>query len=291
MIFTRRKFFRVATAISLLGDLPPRLLKEPVSQLLENEGWVEHIPVRWVEPAQLREGTNVVILTSGFTGTAESMSPYLQELAGEGFLAVSFDHWQHGRRGTETPQELGERVFSNFRRRMWPILGHGVLDTSRVIDWIQEKFTPSPNVHVGGFSMGGDIAVAAAGNDTRIKAVAAIVATADWLRPGMRDPWEPGQPLIEQGEPDSYAQFFYKAFNPLTHLQKYHHGPAISFECAAEDKHVPPDGALRFREALEDQNAEAASRIRVNLHEGLKHGDLFREPVFWKNSLEWFLTN
>ena len=178
-------------------------------------------------------------------------------------------------------------MFENFRKRMWPILGHGVLDMSRVIDWIQSTFGPSPTVHAGGFSMGGDIAVATAGHDSRISAVAAIVATADWLRPGMRDSAQPGQPLIPPGEPDSYAKFFYDAFNPLTHLQGFDRAPAITFECAADDNHVPPDGALRFREAVRTRNPSAAEKIRVTLHSGFAHGDFQRAPVFWRESRAW----
>lgn len=289
MMISRRTFLHTASAIPALGIFP--LWDKSKAPFTEHEDWVEHIPVRWVEPEQLREGTNVVIFTSGFTGTAELMSPYLQQLAEEGFLAVSFDHWQHGRRGTETGSELWDRVFGNFRRRMWPILGHGVLDTARVIDWVQERFDVSPGVHAGGFSMGGDIAVAAAGHDARIKAVAAIVSTPDWLRPGMRNSWTDGKPVIDQGAPDSYAQFFYDTFNPLTNLESYGHGPAITFECAAEDMHVPPDGAERFKSALTTRYPEIESRVRVHLHEGLKHEDLIRDPVFWQNSLAWFIEH
>ncbi len=79
---------------------------------------------------------------------------------------------------------------------------------------------------VGGLSMGGDIAVAAAGLDHRVERVAAIIATPDWLRPGMQDLFNPGT-VLPPGEPDAYAQYFYDHLNPLTHLAAFVHGPAI----------------------------------------------------------------
>ncbi len=74
--------------------------------------------------------------------------------------------------------------------------------------------------------MGGDIAVAAAGLDHRVERVAAIIATPDWLRPGMQDLFNPGT-VLPPGEPDAYAQYFYDHLNPLTHLAAFVHGPAI----------------------------------------------------------------
>jgi uncharacterized protein len=65
----------------------------------------------------------------------------------------------------------------------------------------------------------------------------------------MRDISDPSRPLA-QGDADSYAQWFYDHLDPLTHVENYAHGPAILFECGAEDVHVPPDGAQRFAAAV-----------------------------------------
>ncbi len=132
--------------------------------------------------------------------------------------------------------------------------------------------------------MGGDIAVAVAGIDPRIHAVAAIVSTPDWLRPGMRDLFEPTK-LLDPGDADAYAAFFYDALDPITHIERYNRRTAISFECAAEDTHVPPDGALRFAESLRGSNAAAS--VRVQLHPNRTHRQL-RDPIFWDESLAWF---
>jgi hypothetical protein len=68
-------------------------------------------------------------------GSKELVVPYLQDLADAGFVALSFDPWQHGERSTESQMEIWTRVFGNFRRHMWPILGQTTLDLLRIIDW------------------------------------------------------------------------------------------------------------------------------------------------------------
>jgi hypothetical protein len=59
--------------------------------------------------------------------------------------------------------------------------------------------------------------------------VAALVATPDWTRPGMRTIGD-NPAILDQGEADSYAQWFYDAFNPMTHIQRYERSIAISFQ-------------------------------------------------------------
>jgi uncharacterized protein len=68
--------------------------------------------------------------------------------------------------------------------------------------------------------MGGDIAVALAGIDRRISRVAALVATPDWTRPRMRS-LDEHSVVIDQGQADRYAQWFFDTFDPMTHLAAY----------------------------------------------------------------------
>ena len=135
-------------------------------------------------------------------------------------------------------------------------------------------------------SAGGDIAVALAGIDQRISRVAAIVATPDWARPGMRDIRDPSR-VLPHGEPDAYAQWFYNYLDPLSHLSHYAHAPAIAFECGADDTHVPPDGALRFRDALAKAHPHAVASGRVTLHPGTGHMDSAQKPALFQNCLAW----
>jgi dienelactone hydrolase len=240
-----------------------------------NHTWIDHIPAIWVEPAISAAPRRLVIWLTGLSGSKEGVIPNLHDLAGRGFLALSFDPWQHGERGTESGEQIIQRVFGNFRRHMWPILAHTTEDTLRVIDWAIATLGVTPVIEMGGISMGGDISVAAAGLDQRIARVAAGIATADWLRPGSN---------TLPGEPDAYALLMYQRLNPLTHLQSYAHCPAITFECGAQDDHVPPDGALRFRDALAATYAACPERLRVNLHPGVGHA--FTDTM-WANCLDW----
>lgn len=245
--------------------------------------WVDHIPVLWVEPAGVRGRAPLALWLPGLGGTKEEMVPYLLDLAAAGFVAFSYDPWQHGERGTESPRHVADRVFGNFRRHMWPILGQTTLDALRVVDWAMQTLAVEPPICMGGISMGGDIAVAAAGRDPRVSRVAAIISTPDWLRPGMRDAARPGL-VVPPGEPDAYARFFYDLLDPLTHLASYAHRPAITFECGANDAHVPPDGALRFRAALLHIDPRSAAQVRVSLHHEVGHDVT---PAMWRNCLEW----
>lgn len=245
---------------------------------------IDHLPAIMVEPPEQASPRQLVIWLDHFGGRKEDTLPMLNHLASKGFVTLSFDTWQHGERGVEPPEQLGSRVFSQFRKGMWPIIGQSVLDTSKVIDWAQANLNIKPKVFIGGYSMGGDIAVAAAGFDPRIQRVAATVATPDWTRPGMRL----GQDIVDQGEADRYANFFYRQLNPLTNVQAYAHAPAITFECGADDQHVPPDGALNFQRALQSQFGKAKTAVRVNLHPGVGHQSTHQ--TLTEHCVDWFLA-
>jgi uncharacterized protein len=248
---------------------------------------VDHIPVIWVQPAPRRPAAPLALWLPPLTRTKEDVLPFLQELASAGFVAVSLDPWQHGQRGTESDEQIAQRVFGNFRRHMWPILGQTTLDSLRVVDWAMATLDTGPEVVAGGVSMGGDVAVALTGVDKRISRVAAIVATPDWTRPGMTDLTDPSR-VLPQGQADAYAQWLYDQLDPLTHLDAYSHGPAITFECGADDTHVPPDGALRFQAALRETYPAVAERVRVTLHPGFGHIDAAQDPTVLRNCLAWF---
>ena len=251
-----------------------------------NTAWVDHIPVLWLEPARPALIHRLGIFLPYLSGTKEHMLPYLEALTAAGFVALSFDPWQHGARGQETPDQVSARVFGNFRRHMWPILGQTALDTLRIVDWAVATLHVAPEIAIGGISMGGDIAVAAGGLDHRIKRVAAVVATPDWLRPGMRDVGNPDR-VLPPGEPDAYAQFFYDNFNPLTHLDRYAGTPEVRFICGENDTHVPPDGAFRFQGVLREQYPAAAERVEIEMIEGMEHMGAGQSELWWPECLAW----
>jgi dienelactone hydrolase len=282
----KRRTFVGAAAVGAIVGVPTavRVASGTDADRLTTER-IEDIPVMWIEPSQRRAGNALAIWLNGFGGVKEQTDRYLIELARHGFVAVSFDTWQHGQRSTEQKAALIKRVFAQFRRGMWPILGQSVLETSRIIDWAYARFGLNGNVSMGGFSMGGDIAVAAAGFDHRIDCVAAIIATPDWLRPGMQDG---SGNVIDQGTADRYAQFFYDSLNPMTHLDSYSHAPAISFECGADDLHVPAQAALEFQTALKATFSGEPNRMRVHLQPGVGHEVTWAS---WKRSLAWMVEH
>lgn len=205
------------------------------------------------------------------------MAPYLSALAAAGFVALSFDPVQHGERRVETQEQLRARVRGNIRRYFWPILAQTAEETPTVIDWAIAHLGVAETVGMGGISMGGDIAIAATAVDPRIRVVAAAIATPDWLRPGSFE---------APGEADAVAQACYDRRNPLTHLADYHHCPAISFQCGADDQQVPPDGALRFMAALNQTHYAAhPDRLEATLHPGVAHA--FPAPS-WAKCIQWF---
>src|SRR5512136_348256 len=150
--------------------------------LRTDHAWIDHIPALWIEPAQTAR--RLALWLPWFTGDKETTRPYLTQLARSGFVAVSFDPWEHGERARETTAALEARVFGHYRRHMWPILAHTTEDVLRVIDWAVQRFGAS-DVCAGGISMGGNVAVAAAGLDQRIRRVAALCATPDWQLAGL----------------------------------------------------------------------------------------------------------
>ena len=220
-------------------------------------------------------------------GTKETAVPQLARLANRGFTAISFDPWRLGERGDDDAGVVMQQIFSHFRRNMWPILGQTTLDAVHVLDWATDRFEVAPdNIVVGGISMGGDISVALAGIDHRVTRVAAVVATPDWMRPGMTRLGDPSH-IIDQGDPTAYGNWLYNQLNPATHLHNYAHGPAIAFELGATDTHVPPASAFAFRDALEESAPAAAGRMRITRHAGLDHLGAARDESVVSAALEW----
>lgn len=244
--------------------------------ILESTGEVDGIPVCWAAPDA---PVGMALWLTHLGGSADQTRPMLARLAGRGLLALSFDPAGHGSRGNGgDPYDLARTVFAAFRRRMWPMAGRTVLEALRVLDWADRQFGIAGDRVVGGVSMGGDVAVALAGIDARITRVAALVATPDWTRPGMRELG--GRALLGQGKADRYAQWFFDAFDPATHLDAYRRDLAIKFLCGANDQHVPAKAALRFREAL-------GKRVTVELYDGLDHLGAAQDERLYAAACAW----
>ena len=231
---------------------------------------VGDVPAVLVVPEEVRGG--VALWLTHLGGSAQQTVPMLQRLAAAGRPAVSFDPVLHGGRGDGgDPWELALAVLGSFRTGMWPILGQSTLEAMRIVTWAQqESGTQEDPVVAGGVSMGGDIAIAYAGIDDRVRRVATLGSTPDWQRPGMRD-LRDSELVIDQGEPDRYAQWFAEHLDPSRHLEHYLRDVAISFELGEADRHIPAANAERFRRTLIGLDAASADRIKLTVRDGLDH--------------------
>jgi uncharacterized protein len=267
----------ILAALCGIGPAPRAVAQEKPDALQVIRTRVRDIPTLVIAPKETR-GRHLVIWLTGFSGSKEAVEGQLRDLARNGFVALSFDPYQHGERRIEPNDQLSKRVRGNIRRYFWPILAKSAEETPLIIDWAIKELGVLSDVGMGGVSMGGDISVAAAGVDKRIKVVSAVVATPDWMRPGSFEP---------PGEPDSAAQADYDRRNPLTHLSAYKHKPAIAFQSGADDRQVPPDGGERFVAALRPIYGRDAERLKVNLQPGTPHRFT---PEMMTNSVAWFKT-
>lgn len=232
--------------------------------------WVADIPALVCHPEPAAANGRLALWMHYLGGTKEAMRPALERLAEAGFTAVSLDAWQHGERGGEPGAELLSRVFGSFRALMWPILGRTVLDAMAVIDHAVATFDVTDDVVAGGVSMGGDLAIALAGVDSRVGRVAAMIATPDWTRPGMTLLDDPDTPL-DQGEPTRLGRWLYQRLDPMTHLERYRDRPEIAFDLGGADRHIPRTNAEAFRDALAKLDPAAADRVHIRIHDGLDH--------------------
>jgi len=156
---------------------------------------------------------DVVLWMSHLGGSAEQTIPMLERFAAAGHPAVSFDAVGHGSRGTGDPWAFATEVLAAFRRRMWPILGQTTLEAMRVLTWAQEQTGRPGHALAGGVSMGGDVAIALAGIDDRVRRVATVGSTPNWSRPDMRE-LQDASALIDQGNADPYSQWFAEHLDP-----------------------------------------------------------------------------
>jgi uncharacterized protein len=244
---------------------------------------VANIPVLWEEPEQAG-ARKLVIWLPGFTDNKEGMQRYLRELAGAGYVALSYDPVDHGERSRIGEQENVDPDSGSFRdpasgklyRHFWAIVAETAAEVPSIIDWAIATLGVGPVIGMGGISMGGNIAVVATGLDQRIGVVATGIAEADWLRPGS---------TIPLSAPNAYIQHCYEQCNPLTNLARYQHRPAMLLQCGVEDQLIPPGGAERFVKALTPTYAASPEKLELVLEDGIGHEFT---PTMWHNSLRWF---
>ena len=245
---------------------------------------VSGIPVQWVEPST-KADRKLVIWLHGFTESCADVVGNLHDLAAAGYVALSFDPVDHGSRSRypneQTTLDPTEGSFiadvdGKLYRHFWSIEAETAVAIPTLIDWTIAELGVARQVGIGGKSMGGDIALVAAGLDERITAVAACIATPDWLKPGS---------MYELTAPNATIQAQYDQHNPLTNLSRYQHCPAILMQCGADDPMVPAGGALRFAQALADIYEGCSHKLGVVVEDGVEHE---LTETMWHHVLAWF---
>ncbi|NYJ74288.1 hypothetical protein [Allobranchiibius huperziae] len=254
------------------------------------EDVVDDIPVVLLIPETLSADRELVLWLSHLGGSAEKERPTMTRLAERGHPVVSFDPPEHGRRATATDARVfAAEVLAAFRLRMWPLLGRTTLESMRVLTWAQHRLDRVGPVLAGGVSMGGDVAIALAGVDNRIRRVAAVGSTPSWERPGMRSLTDPAD-LLDQGEADPYSAWFAAQLDPVRHLDHYLRDVGIAFELGGEDHHIPAGNAQDFRRALVDRDPAAGDRVRITVRDGLDHFGVTTDQDALEAAAEWLMT-
>ena len=250
-----------------------------------NKIWVDSIPVYYTLPEGYKDGDDMKICTflSGLSGDKEKMVQLFSNyITSRGYTGVFFDHFEHGERSrkgitslnasreemAELRKDIMDTCFSNMYHYGWEILGSGVLDAERVIDYFMENM-PVKEVVMGGVSMGGDTSVGVAGIDGRVNRILCFITSPDWMRPGMHE--LNGDALMDPGKPDAKSQWYYDQFNPITHLSRYTRGIDAVFACGENDTHIPPENAVRFIENLSRISPESAERMSIWWNKGHGH--------------------
>ncbi len=188
-----------------------------------NQLTIQNIPIIWQEPANKSE-RKLVIWLPGFTSRKEDMLPYLNDLALAGYIGLSFDPVDHGERSRYPTEGLTHEPEGSFvadvdgklYRHFWSIEAETAVEVSTIIDWALDYFGGETAVGIGGISMGGDIALTAAGHDTRIRAVAACISTSDWRKPGS---------ISEVTAPNEHIRAQFDQFSPHNNTDRYQHCP------------------------------------------------------------------
>lgn len=250
---------------------------------------VDGIPMMLVMPDREPCG-DVVLWMSHLGGSAQQTLPMLERFASAGHPAASFDAVGHGGRGSGDPWVFATDVLAAFRRRMWPILGQTTLEAMRVLTWAQELSGCPGDALAGGVSMGGDVAIALAGIDERVRRVAAIGSTPNWSRPDMRELGDPAA-VIDQGEADPYAQWLADHLDPSRHPERYCPGAAITFELGEADHHIPSENAHAFVSQLRQRAAAHELEIRVQIFPGLDHLGVTRHDAPLKAAVDWLMAD
>lgn len=165
--------------------------------------------------AAMERGT--VLFYHGFGGTKERCEPYLDVLAGAGFLAVALDAVGHGERRRPDFDEIfnderWDREFEATETDFLQLIDDTVAEVPSIVDDLLARgWAREDRVGIGGRSLGGNIAYGAVLADRRVRAAASIVGSPEWTLPRAHSPHHhpdrffPAAVLSQAAELDEYV--------------------------------------------------------------------------------------
>ncbi len=247
---------------------------------------VDNVPVAFCRPNENESNNSIAIWLPYLGGDKETGVKELQKLASHGYFALSIDPWMHGERKGNGNNEIRTLVFRDFKAYMWQILGITTMDVYRVIDWAIQSYKLGDNVVAGGLSMGGDIAIALAGIDKRVRRVSAIASSPDWNRSGMTDVMD-SKKIIEQGNSTAFGKWLYDKLNPSTNIQNFSNLPFIHVELGALDTHINPIWTNNFKNKLCESYPNAEHKIEIVINEDCNHLSLIQRKSIIDKAIDF----
>lgn len=244
------------------------------NQIIELE-YLDNIPIAFCRPDKYKSNNSIAVWLPYLGGSKESVKRELQMLSSYGYFAISIDLYLNGERVKNLKEDIRTLVFENFRAYMWEMLGITAMDIYRTIDWAIKTFKLNDYVVIGGLSMGGDIALAVAGMDVRIKKVSAIGASPNWDRHGMTDVMD-SKKIIEQGQPTNFGKWLYNKLNPVSNLELFCRPMQIHLEFGELDTHIHSEWTVDFKNKLIEKYPEEKCNIELIINNGLDHLSLLQ---------------
>jgi dienelactone hydrolase len=162
------------------------------------DGTIERVPTLVVRPTDDTKRRPAVIVLHGTGGNKEGMRPWLNELAGRGFVGVAIDARYHGGRsgGAKGAEAYNRAIVEAWRAKSadpqeHPFYYDTCWDIWRTVDYLQSRTDIDPaRIGLLGISMGGIETWLAGAVDDRIK-VAIPAISVQSFRWGLdNDKWQ-----------------------------------------------------------------------------------------------------
>lgn len=237
--------------------------------------YVNEIPIAFCRPDKNKSNNSIAIWLPRLGGNRVTCIKELQKLASYGYFAISIDPWLHGDRMGNLEEDIRVLVFEQFRNYMWQILGITTMNVFQVVDWVIDSFNLNNNYATTGVSMGGDIAIALAGMDTRVSKVAAVASSPNWERPGMTDVMDSTK-TIDQGKPNNFGNWLFRKLNPMSNLNSFRRPLKLHVELGELDTHINPQWMLHFERSVYTNYKNPELNIELVINNSVNHLSLLQ---------------